>query len=177
MRESQPFLSTVPTTAERGRPRRARAGERHAGHLVAIYEPTGGELGAGALAPNVWVTYDLLGYEAKGNLFDAAAQFPEGVRNRANHYRAARVFGASLGASEEISGGAGKVLQQLKELSSRQPRSAVNVAWIYAALGETDQALAMLKKAYDEQCWYIVLLAVDPLRPTPRRSGRRGKLG
>ena len=85
------------------------------------------------------------------------------MRNRANHYRAARVFGASLGASEEISGGAGKVLQQLKELSSRQPRSAVNVAWIYAALGERDQTFVWLEKGYDERAIGMLFLINDPI--------------
>jgi tetratricopeptide (TPR) repeat protein len=125
------------------------------------------------LAPDVWVTYDLLGwcYETKGDLTGAIAEFQKA---RSIEPVIAEPL-ASLGqayALQKRDPEARKVLDQLKELANRNHVPPYNVAWIYAALGEKDQALAMLEKAYDERSWYIVLLAVDPkfdsLRSDPR---------
>jgi tetratricopeptide (TPR) repeat protein len=119
------------------------------------------------------VPYDLLGwcYEAKGDLTGAIAEFQKA---RAIEPVIADPL-ASLGrayALQKRYPEARKVIDQLKELSIRNHVPPYNLAWIYAALGEKDQALAMLDKAYDERSWYIVLLAVDPkfenLRSDPR---------
>ena len=72
---------------------------------------------------------------------------------------------AALGRAYALEGKdreARKVLDQLKELSSHSYVPPYNVAMIYAALGQREEALAALDKAYEERSWYPVLLAVDP---------------
>ncbi len=134
------------------------------------------------LAPDVWVPYELLGwcYEAKGDLTDAIAEFQ---RARAIEPVIAEPL-ASLGRSYALQkryAEARKILEQLKELSNRNHVPPYNVAWIYAALGEKEQALAMLEKAYDERSWYVVQLAVDPkfenLRSDQRFQALQRKVG
>jgi TolB-like protein/DNA-binding winged helix-turn-helix (wHTH) protein/tetratricopeptide (TPR) repeat protein len=134
------------------------------------------------LGPDVWATHDLLGwcYEAKGDLTGAIAEFEKA---RSIEPAIAEPL-ASLGrayALQKRHPEVRKVLGQLKELSNRNYVPPYNVAWIYAALGEKDHALAMLEKAYDERSWYIVLLAVDPkvdnLRSDPRFANLVRRVG
>jgi len=50
--------------------------------------------------------------------------------------------------------------------------SQYNLAVVYAALGDRDQAFASLDKAYEARSWYLTWLNVDPdldsLRADPR---------
>jgi hypothetical protein len=64
----------------------------------------------------------------------------------------------------------------LRELISQsgQHASPYYIARIYAGLGETDQSLAWLEKAYEERDERIVMLKVDP-KLDRLRSDRRFK--
>jgi TolB-like protein/DNA-binding winged helix-turn-helix (wHTH) protein/Tfp pilus assembly protein PilF len=63
-------------------------------------------------------------------------------------------------------------LQRLREESKHRYVMAVVFAWLFAALGERDQAFSYLEKAYQERDWYLNTLQVnllfDPLRSDPR---------
>jgi len=65
-----------------------------------------------------------------------------------------------------------KTLSQLKELSKRRYISPYRIAQAYAALGDFDQAFALLEKAYEERTGDLIQLKVepenDPLRSDPR---------
>jgi serine/threonine-protein kinase len=65
-----------------------------------------------------------------------------------------------------------KIISQLTELSKRRYVSLYRVAQAYAALGEFDQAFALLGRAYEEHAFELVFLKVepenDPLRSDPR---------
>jgi hypothetical protein len=60
----------------------------------------------------------------------------------------------------------------LKEPSKWTYLSPYDIAVVYAGLGERDQALAWLERAYQERCGFITVLKVDPrldsLRSDPR---------
>jgi len=68
--------------------------------------------------------------------------------------------------------GARTILRSLEERSRSRWVPAYNLAIIHVALKENDEALRYLQKAYDEQDWALLVLAVeprlDPLRSDPR---------
>ena len=66
-----------------------------------------------------------------------------------------------------------KILNELlRERLEKGYVSSYRVALVYVGLGEQDQALAWLKRAYDERSWWLGFLKVDPrldpLRADPR---------
>jgi Flp pilus assembly protein TadD len=65
-----------------------------------------------------------------------------------------------------------KVLDRLKELAKQRYVAPSDIAMIYAGLGEKDQALAWLDRAYQERSWYMVLLNVDPRLDNLRSDAR-----
>jgi tetratricopeptide (TPR) repeat protein len=74
-------------------------------------------------------------------------------------------FLAALGRSHAISGKrseAARVLNELKELKSRQFVPSYSIALIYAGLGDRDRTLEWLRKACEEHPGDIVFLNVDP---------------
>ena len=82
---------------------------------------------------------------------------------------------ASLGLAYVLSGKSGearKILEELTQRSKRKYLSPSVIAVLHAALGERDQAFALLDKAYDERDTLLILLEVepmfDPLRSDPR---------
>jgi eukaryotic-like serine/threonine-protein kinase len=128
------------------------------------------------LAPDLWPTYDLLGwvYQAKGQPSEAIGEFQ----------KARQIAGtiaeplSSLGRAYALEGKAAearKVLVELNELSRDNWVTPYSFAVIYAALGDKDQAMASLEKAFEERSWYVTGLAVDPkvdnLRSDPRFQG------
>jgi serine/threonine protein kinase/TolB-like protein/Tfp pilus assembly protein PilF len=78
-----------------------------------------------------------------------------------------RVYAAAGRKAEAL-----KSISQLRELSKRRYVSSWQIAGIYAALGDSDQALAWLEKAYEGRSDGLILLKVDPtvdsLRSDPR---------
>ena len=64
------------------------------------------------------------------------------------------------------------ILRTLEERSRSSWVPAYNLAIVHVALRENDEALQYLQKAYDEQDWALLVLAVeprlDPLRSDPR---------
>jgi TolB-like protein/Tfp pilus assembly protein PilF len=89
--------------------------------------------------------------------------------------QSAPTFVALLGDEYAVAGHlleARKTLEQLQELSKQQYVTSYVVARIYAALGETDEALRWLETAYQERAAWMVALKIDPrfdnLRSDPR---------
>jgi hypothetical protein len=56
----------------------------------------------------------------------------------------------------------------LEKAARRQYVPAVYFAGIYSALGDADQSVKWLRKAYDERSDYVVYLRADRLRSDPR---------
>jgi len=65
-----------------------------------------------------------------------------------------------------------KLLRELKARAAREYVSSVSLARVCIGLGDNEQALDLLRKAYDERSAYLVNLGVhpayDPLRSDPR---------
>jgi TolB-like protein/Tfp pilus assembly protein PilF/predicted Ser/Thr protein kinase len=125
------------------------------------------------LSPDNWVAHDLLGwcYEVKGDLAQALAEFQRArqIENSIAEPLASLGRGyAMLGKTEE----AHKVLDQLNQLSMHNHVPPYNTAFVYSALGDKNQAIALLQRANQERSWYVVMLALDPkfdnLRSDPR---------
>jgi|SRR5216683_2600276 len=74
-----------------------------------------------------------------------------------------------------------EILSQLKELSARRYVSPYQVAMIYEGLGDKEQALAWLERAYQQRVHNMVFLKVEPeldgLRSDPRFASLVQRVG
>jgi serine/threonine protein kinase/Tfp pilus assembly protein PilF len=90
------------------------------------------------------------------------------------------LLGACLAASGRQAE-AEAILTELAAVSPRRYVSAVEIAFIYVALGQLDFAFDWFEKALIERAWGLVLLRVDPradlLRPDPRFAGLLRRVG
>lgn len=82
---------------------------------------------------------------------------------------------AGLGYALAVSGKRTEAQAVLDELHARSDQKAVSpcfLAWIYAGLGQQEQAVEMLERAYDERDYRLLYIKVDPmfdnLRSHPR---------
>lgn len=82
---------------------------------------------------------------------------------------------AGLAHAYAVAGQRGKAIEtldDLKELSRRKYLPPYETALIYAGLGERDQALAWLEKAYEERSSLLVFLKADPRVDSLRSNSR-----
>jgi tetratricopeptide (TPR) repeat protein len=91
---------------------------------------------------------------------------------------------ANLAAAYALAGRpdeARKALKGLKNDSPQRSDTAFHIARVYLALGEKDEALSLLEKAYHERSGPLILLQVDPgndsMRPDPRFQDLRRRIG
>ncbi|GAC1396043.1 MAG: hypothetical protein NVSMB56_10510 [Pyrinomonadaceae bacterium] len=74
-----------------------------------------------------------------------------------------------------------KILNELKEMSKHSYVSPYDLAILYIGLGDKDQAIEQLNKAYEERAGWIIYLRVeplfDPLRSDPRFSDLVRRIG
>lgn len=135
-----------------------------------------------ALDASLWVAHDELGwlYEEQHDFPRAIAEFEKARKLEPNVAEPL----ASLGRAFALSGQAEKARQVLTQLENMRDKIHVtpyNVASIYAALGDKEEALAQLQKAYEERSFYLTWLAVDPqldsLRSDPRFQDLLRRLG
>ena len=132
--------------------------------------------------PNFPVAHIWLGraYEQKGMYQEAIAEYqikvmvPSGDKQPAasvGHAYAASGFRSTLREQ----------LNELKELSTQRYVSSLDIAAIYARLGEENQAFEWLDKAYEERCSLLPWLKLDPrldsLRPHARFTELLKKVG
>ena len=109
--------------------------------------------------------------EQKGPFAEALAEL-----NKASRLNDLPQVRAALGHLQAVSGQrteAQTVLAELHETARRKYVSPYDIAALYAGLGETEQALTWLEKAYEERSgWLGLWLKVDPkfdsLRDDPR---------
>jgi tetratricopeptide (TPR) repeat protein len=91
---------------------------------------------------------------------------------------------ALLSAAHAAAGQRARALKLLEELQQRAKREQVGsifFAWTYIGLGDYDQALDMLTKAYEEHSAWLTYVKVwsfyDPLRSDPRFTELLRKVG
>ncbi len=65
-----------------------------------------------------------------------------------------------------------RVLAELLELAKRQYVHRYHIAIIYAGLGDKNQALAWLEKAYEERDQWLIWLKVEPMVDSLRSDPR-----
>ena len=126
------------------------------------------------LDPNYWYAYDFLGqvYERTGRMPEAIAAYQKALElekpNAENWANLAHAYALSGKPAE-----ARRILDELKATSARTYVTPYSIALIYAGLGERDQALAWLERAYTARSDMLVLYMGndgrwDPLRADPR---------
>ena len=111
-------------------------------------------------------------YEQKGAFQDAIAQFQNCIGiTGGNRPSMSALLGHAYAAANRRSD-AERILKQLSELSKQKYVPSYPVAAIYAALGDKEEALARLERAYDERDSWMDYLGLDPrldiLRSEPR---------
>jgi Flp pilus assembly protein TadD len=125
------------------------------------------------MEPNYWIARTLLGasYETKGDFPRAVAECEKGRKIETSIPLALSL----LGHAYAVSGRKREAEQALKELKDWSKQSyvpAYNFAEVYIGLGEREQALASLEKAYADRSIYLTFLKADPqfdsLRSDPR---------
>lgn len=114
--------------------------------------------------PNRWDVHLNLGlaYEQKGLYEEAVAEYLKGLALRGENWQMI----PALKEAYTVSGMRGfcqEYLNVAKEKSKRGYVSPAEMASLYARLGETDQALAWLERAYDEHEPQLVNLNVEPM--------------
>jgi tetratricopeptide (TPR) repeat protein len=134
--------------------------------------------------PNFSVAHWGLGlvYEQKGMLAEAIAEL-EKADALGKHGSTNTI--ASLGHAYAIAGQRSKaeqILSQMKIVRSKQePISSYQFALVFAGLGEKDQALAALEKAFREKSTLLTYVNMDarfdPLRHDPRFTDLLHRMG
>src|SRR5882724_1085108 len=125
------------------------------------------------LEPNYWVSHVLLGrcYEQKGKLHEAVAEFQKAVQIENSIPEVL----AALGHGYAVSGKKAEALKIIRELQVRARTEFVpsySIATIYIGLGNKDEALQHIVKAYDEGSYYMIHLKVEPLLDSLRSDQR-----
>jgi tetratricopeptide (TPR) repeat protein len=132
--------------------------------------------------PNFAVAHWHLGlaYEEK-QVFDAAI---EEFKKATSLSGGSPLMKAALGrayAESQKKPEAKKILGELNELSKQDYVSSYEVATIYVALGDNEQAFQFLEKAYAEHSFHLIRLNVSPylkpIRSDPRFQGLVHRIG
>jgi eukaryotic-like serine/threonine-protein kinase len=115
------------------------------------------------MEPNYWIAREFLGvaYEAKGDLSRAVTELQEARKIETDIPWPL----AELGHAYALSGQRGEaeqIVKQLKDWSKRSYVPAYNLAEVYVVLGEKEQALALLEKAYADRSMFLTFLKIDP---------------
>jgi tetratricopeptide (TPR) repeat protein len=102
-----------------------------------------------------------IAYEQNGQFAEAAAELQQArILSSHNTLMVASLGGvlARWGREEE----ARNILRELSEMGRRKYVSQVYVAAILANLGDRDQALTCLEKAFADRCTWLAYSIVDP---------------
>ena len=113
--------------------------------------------------PNFAVAHWHLGlaYEQKQVLDAATEEFKKAISLSAGSPLMKAALGRAYAKSQKKHE-ANEMLNELNELSKRQYVSAYEVATIYVALGNNEQAFQLLEQAYGEHSFHLVYLNVSP---------------
>jgi TolB-like protein/Tfp pilus assembly protein PilF len=133
------------------------------------------------LNPNYSLSNSFLAeaYVQKGD-FSSAIVTIERIRESANDPLTLSTVGYVFAKSGEHQK-AHEILNELEKRSNQEHVPALSFAQIYAGLGDNEQALAWLEKAYDERSVWITFSKVDPrfdpLRSDPRFQDLQRRIG
>jgi serine/threonine protein kinase/tetratricopeptide (TPR) repeat protein len=113
--------------------------------------------------PNYWLARVFLGlaYEADGDLPRALAECQQASKIQTDIVWPLAELGhvsARSGKKHE----AEEILRQIRDRSKQSYVPAYNLAEVYVGLGEKEQALALLEKAYADRSMFLTFLKIDP---------------
>ena len=101
-------------------------------------------------------------YVQKGMFTEAIDEINQAIKLKGGDIRAK----ATLGHAYAVSGrrdDALKVIQELQNLSKDRYVSPYYFALLYSGLGDNEQAITWLKKAYEERETYLILMKAEPV--------------
>jgi len=117
------------------------------------------------LFPEFWPLHTLLGhiYLWQGRPDLALSTLERGAERSKRHPHALAILGCGLALSGRRPE-AVKIAAEMSELLQQRYFSPAEMAWVYASLGEAEQALAWLEKAYRERSgWMTRLRLMGPV--------------
>jgi TolB-like protein/Tfp pilus assembly protein PilF len=132
--------------------------------------------------PNFAVAHWHLGlaYEQKQLLDAATEEFKKAVSLSGGSPLMKAALGRAYAESQKKQD-ANEILNELNELAKRQYASAFEIATIYIALGNNEQAFQLLENAYAERSFHLVNLNVSPqfksVRSDPRFQDLLQRIG
>ena len=116
----------------------------------------------------------------RGRYAEAIAAYEVFAAQGGGASRALALIGHARARSGDRPGGI-RALQELAALAARRPVSAYHFALVHIGLGQRDEALASLERAYEERSDQLAYLAVepllDPVRSHPRFQALQRRLG
>ncbi len=114
--------------------------------------------------PNFPIAHMRLGraYAAKGLYREAIHEFESSSKSLGNTALATASIGNALARAGDRSG-AIRTIDELTALSKQKRVPAICFALVYAGLGENDQTMEWLEKAYQERPDFLNILKVDPV--------------
>ena len=119
-------------------------------------------------------------YREKKKYAQALAEFSKARQFSGNHPAMTSLYGHALAVSGNVAG-ARKTLVELRRLAGSRYVSPLYFAAVHTGLGEKDQAIEWLERAYHQRTDRLVYLGVDPiadpLRSIPRFKELLRKIG
>jgi DNA-binding winged helix-turn-helix (wHTH) protein/TolB-like protein/Flp pilus assembly protein TadD len=114
--------------------------------------------------PSFFATHKYLGllYMKKGMYEQAIAEYQKARDLSVDDPHIIALIGHCYALAGKVER-ARAALRELQELAKRKYVQPYSIAMIYTGLGEKDQALAWLEKAYDDRSSYMVYLKVEPI--------------
>ena len=127
--------------------------------------------------PSFFATHKYLGllYVQKGMYEQAITEYVKAKDLSPDDYHIVALIGHAYALSGHRDK-ARKTLLELKKMAQQKYIQPWSIALIYAGLGEKDQALAWLEKAYEDRSSYMVYLKVEPMLDSLRSDSRFGDL-
>jgi tetratricopeptide (TPR) repeat protein len=123
--------------------------------------------------PSFFATHKYLGlaYVQKGMYEQGIAEYLKAKDLSPDDHHIVALIGHAYALSGQHDK-ARMTLVELKELAKQKYIQPWSIAMIYAGLGEKDQAIAWLEKAYDDRSSYMVYLKVEPMLDNLRSDSR-----
>jgi TolB-like protein/Flp pilus assembly protein TadD len=115
------------------------------------------------LNPHFTPAYWILGLvqEQRGDFDESAAAFQRAIQLSPQSPLMQAALGRTLALSSKRNE-ALRILQELHELAERRYVSPFEIASLHFALGQSDQAFDWLTKAFQDRCFELICLKVDP---------------
>lgn len=129
------------------------------------------------IEPNFWLGQLVLGknYERVGRYAEALEAFRKAQEAPSDLTEAISLSGFTYAVSGRL-GEAERMLRQLKAISKQRYVPPYNIALVYHGLGNSDETLRLLERAYEERDVRMVFLGVEPKWDTLRSDARFIKL-